>query len=126
MTAARQRLGRIGEDVVARRLATRGVEILERNARVKALRGELDIVALDRGVLAFVEVKTLAPSSRRGPERPALAVGPRKQLQLRRLARAYLAERALPPYREVRFDVAGLRLDQRGRLVEWEYLSRAF
>jgi len=111
---------------VARRLAGRGARIVERNARVAGLRGELDIVALEAGTLAFVEVKTLAAASVRGPERPALAVGPRKQRQLRRLAAAYLAERDLPPFTRIRFDVAGLRVDAAGRVVEWEYLRAAF
>jgi len=55
--AAHLRLGRAGERAAARYLELRGCRILARNARTFG--GELDIVALDGGVLLFVEVKTL-------------------------------------------------------------------
>ena len=55
--AAHLRLGRAGERAAARYLELLGCRILARNARTFG--GELDIVALDGGVLLFVEVKTL-------------------------------------------------------------------
>ena len=61
------------------------------------------------------------------PERPALAVDRRKQLRLRRLARAWLSEReSLLRFRSMRFDVVGLRLDRSGATVAWEHLRGAF
>ena len=58
MTAARQRLGRAAEDLVASRLAREGFWILERNVRVRTpeLAGELDLIAIEGDVLVFVEV----------------------------------------------------------------------
>lgn len=55
--AAHLRLGRAGERAAARHLELLGCRILARNARTFG--GELDIVALDGGILRFVEVKTL-------------------------------------------------------------------
>ena len=55
--AAHLRLGRAGERATARYLELCGCRILARDARTFG--GELDIVALDGGVLLFVEVKTL-------------------------------------------------------------------
>ena len=55
--AAHIRLGRAGERAAARYLELCGCHILARNARTFG--GELDLVALDGGVLVFVEVKTL-------------------------------------------------------------------
>ncbi len=55
--AAHLRLGRAGERAAARYLELCGCRILARNARTFG--GELDIVALDGGILLFVEVKTL-------------------------------------------------------------------
>jgi putative endonuclease len=127
MTAARQRLGREAEDLAAADLRRQGMRVLARNVRPGRVRGELDIVALDRGALVFVEVKSARPGTVAGPERPALAVGPRKQAKLRALAGAYLATApGLPRFREIRFDVIGVRLDAAGRIVDWEHLRAAF
>jgi putative endonuclease len=128
MTAARQRLGRLGEDLVAEELEATGSRILARNVRVTGIRGELDLIALEGRTLVFVEVKTLRAGSVTGPERPALAVGRRKQMKLRSLARAWLAERrgSLRYLAAIRFDVVGLRLDPGGGVVEWEHIKGAF
>jgi len=128
MTIARQRFGRSAEERVAGWLERQGVLIVDRNARPADVRGEIDLVALDADVLVFVEVKARRAGSVGGPETPALAVGLRKQARLRRLATAWLRENRerLGAVRALRFDVAGLRLDDEGRLVEWEYLRAAF
>jgi len=109
-------------------LEARGMRILARNARPRGRRGEIDLIAVEGDALVFVEVKARREGSTAGPERPVLAVGPRKQLQLRRLAAAWLAERpaGMPYCAEIRFDVVGLRLDAAGRVTEWEYLRGAF
>jgi putative endonuclease len=130
MTTARLSLGRRAEDEAARRLAEEGWRVLERNARVRyaelGIAGELDIVALDGSALVFVEVKAGRLGSRTGPERPVLAVGPRKQLRLRRLARAWLAsEGRRPPFSAIRFDAIGIVFDGE-RVRDYEHLRGAF
>lgn len=125
MSAKRQRVGRKGEEIAAARLARDGARVVQRNARTRY--GEIDIVALEGSTLAFVEVKTLAAGSIKGPTRPVLAVGPSKQARLRRLASAWLAERPpLPWFEGMRFDVIGIRLDSSDRVVEYEHLRAAF
>jgi putative endonuclease len=128
MTAARQELGRLAEDLVAARLGAAGWTIVARNARVAQLRGELDLIALDRYALVFVEVKARRAGSFAGPETPALAVGPRKRAKIRGLAAAWLRERGydVPRHRDLRFDVVGLRLDGAGRVTFYEHLRAAF
>ena len=128
MTVARQNLGREAERLVARRLEAAGWSIVERNARPSGLRGEIDLIGIDRQVLVFVEVKARRAGSELGPERPAMAVGPRKRAKLRALAAAWLRERGydVPRHRDLRFDVVGLRLDGRGRVTEYEHLRGAF
>lgn len=60
-------VGSLGEDAAARHLTARHFFILERNARLKF--GEIDIIARDpKGVLVFVEVKTLNNPSMLSPE----------------------------------------------------------
>jgi putative endonuclease len=92
------------------------------------VRGEIDLIALDGRTLVFVEVKALRVSSHSGPERPAMAVGHRKQRKLRSLALAWLQghDGSVPPHAGLRFDVVGLRLDSGGRVTEWEHLRGAF
>jgi putative endonuclease len=128
MTVARQNLGREAEALVARRLEAAGWRIVERNARPPGLRGEIDLIAIDRHALVFVEVKARRTGSELGPERPAMAVGPRKRAKLRSLAAAWLRDRGydVPRHRDLRFDVVGLRLDHRGRVTEYEHLRAAF
>jgi putative endonuclease len=107
MTFARQRLGRTAEGLVAARLQRAGWRIVGRNVRLPS--GELDLVALDGSVLVFVEVKAGRVGATVGPERPAHAVGRRKQLKLRRLAREWIADRRGPSgVSGYRFDVVGV------------------
>jgi putative endonuclease len=125
MSARRQALGRRAEDLVAARLAAAGWRVVERNARSRY--GEIDLVALDRGALVFVEVKAGRAGSAYGPERPVLAVDRRKQRRVRRLAAAWLAERRdLPRYAEIRFDAVGVTFDRGGRAVDFEHIAGAF
>lgn len=128
MTAARQRLGRSAEAMVAARLEHAGWLIVARNARPSEVRGEIDLIALDGPALVFVEVKARRAGSIPGPETPAMAVGPRKRAKLRGLAAAWLRDRGydVPRHRDLRFDVVGLRVDAAGRVVEYEHLRGAF
>ncbi len=127
MTIQRQRLGRLAEDHVAAKLAEAGWKLLARNARPGGLRGELDIIALHGRDLVFVEVKARSINAVAGPSSPALAVGPYKQAQLRRLAAAWLrqCERS-EGFADLRFDVAGVWVDPRGVVAGVEYLRGAF
>jgi putative endonuclease len=125
MTAARRRTGEIAEDLVARRLAVSGWEIVERNARTRY--GELDIVARDGSTLVFVEVKGAREGTAFGPEKPILAIDTRKQRRVRRLAAAWMSERRhQPPYDEIRFDAVGVTLDRHGSAIDVEYVKGAF
>ena len=128
MTVARRRTGQYGEDLVTARLESQGWRIVERNARTSEVRGELDLIGVDGDALVFVEVKARRQGSVMGPERPELAVGPRKQLKLRALASAWLRSRGydVPRHRVLRFDVVGLRLDGAGRVTEYSHLRAAF
>jgi putative endonuclease len=126
MTRTRLRLGRAAEDLVAARLAAAGWEIVQRNARTRF--GELDVVALAGGTLVFLEVKAGREGSDFGPERPILAIGLRKQRQVRRLATAWMAERrgAGLRYDGIRLDAVGVTFDQAGRVTDYEHIEAAY
>lgn len=83
----RQLTGRQGELLAADYLRKRGYCILDTNVRSRF--GEMDIVAMDKQTLVFVEVRT-----RRGQAYGSAAesVTRRKQHKLQLLAEAYLAE----------------------------------
>ena len=124
MTFARQRLGRAAEQLVATRLERSGWLIVGRNVRLPS--GELDIVALDGSTLVFVEVKAGRDGTSLGPEHPAHAVGRRKQLKLRRLAREWIAERRGPSgVAGYRFDVVGVSFGADG-LADVDHIRAAF
>jgi putative endonuclease len=101
-------LGWAGEELAVRHLRRSGFTVLARNWRCVRddVRGELDVVALDGNVLVFCEVKTRRDEGSGGP---LAAVTPRKQQQVRRLARAYLAA-GRQRRRQVRFDVIAVLL----------------
>ncbi|MDX9831516.1 MAG: YraN family protein [Anaerolineae bacterium] len=114
----RRGLGRHGEELAARHLATRGYEILERNWRCGA--GELDLVARDGACLAFVEVRT-----RRGQElgSPEESITAAKQARLINLAETYLQEHEWPgPWR---IDVVAVEMDVRGRVQRLDHYENA-
>lgn len=50
-----QKIGRFGEDEAEKYLKQKGYKILERNFSCK--RGEIDIIALDKDEIVFVEIK---------------------------------------------------------------------
>jgi putative endonuclease len=108
----RQALGRDGEAVAEAFLRARRWRIVARNFRCRA--GEIDLVALDGPVLVFVEVR-----SRRGERlgAPLESVDARKQAQVARVARHFLAARGWHD-RDARFDVIGVRFDREPPGVE--------
>ena len=97
--------GRAGESLAAAYLELAGLELLERNIRVAGV--EIDLVALDRGTLVLVEVKTRARNDWGGA---ALAVDRAKRDRLRRAALACGTRGA----GRVRIDVVAIETDADG------------
>jgi putative endonuclease len=118
MTTSRKALGRRGEELTVQTLVQRGYRLRERNWRCPS--GELDIVAQDGDVLAFVEVKT-----RRGQDfgTPEEAVTPAKQAKLIELAATYVQESGWSG--DWRIDVAAVELTSSGKLVRLEIIQNA-
>ncbi len=110
MTTGRQRLGAAGEDAAARHLEALGYRILERNVHLSRY-GEIDIVAMDGGTLALVEVRT-----RRGERlgTPEESVGPTKKRKLLLLGQMYVQQQRWEgPWR---IDFVAVRLWPDGRV----------
>ena len=95
----RAELGGLGERLAARHLQRRGYRIVTRNFHAPG--GEIDLIALDRGTLVFVEVKTRT-DDRFGM--PTEAVDEEKRERIKRAAAAFPRSRRVP----IRFDVVAL------------------
>jgi putative endonuclease len=124
---SRRALGELGEHMASEHLIRAGYTILATNFRTRF--GELDLVAADPRCLVFCEVKTRIAGTRRGPCGPLDAIGPRKRVQVRAMAREWLASRdpSERPWRpELRFDAIGVLMSRSGRLVSLDHLENAF
>ncbi|MCK2021887.1 YraN family protein [Microbacterium sp. kSW2-24] len=102
--AAKDDLGRAGEERAARHLVGAGYTLLDRNWR--CAQGEIDIVALQGEDLVFVEVKT-----RRTIDygHPFEAIDARKKRRMWGLAHAWAVAHPLHARgRRIRLDVVGI------------------
>jgi putative endonuclease len=102
-TDPRRQRGAASEQLAAAYLQTRGLVVVAQNLRCRA--GELDLVCLDRDVLAIVEVRQRGRLDFGGP---LASVDRRKQHRIIRAARFLM--RGRPQWRShaMRFDVVGV------------------
>lgn len=105
-------LGRRGEQIAARYLRRRGYRVIRRN--YQAAGAEIDLVALDRDTIVFIEVKTRLDGRRWSP---AAAVDERKRARIRRAATAFAAGHGAAG-RPARFDVVAISGAGRARQIE--------
>lgn len=115
MTHLRMQRGAAAEELAAQYLLLRGLKILARNLRCQA--GELDLVCLDAGVLAIVEVRQRSGLKFGG----ALAsVTWAKQRKVIRAARFFLQRDKHWQNLRMRFDVLAIEgLPDGTHRVEW-------
>jgi len=106
-----------GEELAARLLRKNGYRILERNFRTGI--GEIDIIAMEKGTLVFIEVKTRTSDAFGTPFE---AVTRRKRDKIKKTALLYLKNlrREVP----VRFDVVSIMLS--GSTEKMEIMRDAF
>jgi putative endonuclease len=122
-TDLRHHRGRLGEELAAAHFERLGYRVLARNHHTRF--GELDLVLADEGdqTIVFVEVKT----RRLGSGEPWDSLHADKQLQVRKMAAAWLNEVKDRPFAaELRFDAVGVTIDARGQLVRLDHLEAAF
>ncbi|WP_219417839.1 YraN family protein [Pseudonocardia nigra] len=117
--AAKDVLGRRGEDLAARYLERQGLVVLSRNWRCR--HGELDVVATDAWQLVVCEVKTRSGTRFGGP---AEAVDRRKAARIRRVTQAWLAAHHVR-WCEIRFDVLAVVAEPHGP-VTVQHFEAAF
>ncbi len=115
---AAQRRGLAGEQQAERHLRRQGLKVLVR--RYQCRFGEADLVARDGDTLVFIEVKT-RQSDHFGD--PALAVTPKKQRHISRVALDYLRRLGSPEI-PVRFDI--VEVVGEGATAECRHIRNAF
>lgn len=119
--AAKDVVGRNGEELAARHLTDLGLTVMTRNWRCRE--GELDIVATDGRDLAIIcEVKTRS-GVRYGSGAEAVDAGKRRRI--RRLATLWLAEHRARPGIRLRFDVISV-LWEPGTQPQLTHITGAF
>ena len=117
--AAKDVLGRRGEDLAAEHLAASGLTIVERNWRCPL--GEIDLVARDGDELVFVEVKTRSSIAFGHPLEAITAI---KLARLRRLAAAW-CEANPGNHDRIRIDALAI-VAPHGGPIDIEHLRRVF
>jgi putative endonuclease len=116
---SKQALGREGERLAELFLKKQGYKLVERNYRCRG--GEVDLIALDRRVVVFVEVKTRTDHQFGSPLE---AVAPGKQRRMIVAAQFFLHQRSLHE-RDARFDVVGISWLGTSKPV-FEHIQNAF
>ncbi len=104
--------GKLGETLALNFLKKKGYRIVETNYRCAL--GEIDIIAVESGIVVFVEVKSRR-TNRFGP--PQAAVGVQKQRKISMLAKNYLKEKRIENVR-ARFDVVSVMLGMEKPKIE--------
>jgi len=107
MEKTKKETGNRGEEIAVELLTKKGYEIIERNYHFG--HGEIDIIAKEKDVLVFVEVKT-----RKNLEfgEPELAVTKNKQRQIRKIAESYLYEKEISD-QDCRIDVIAIMMQEK-------------
>ncbi len=112
-----QLLGKLGEDFAATYLTKHGFFIITRN--FKARYGELDIIAIEKDTLVFVEVKTRIGRSFGLPEE---AVTPRKLREVIKTGEYFVVLHPELPTR-LRVDVIGIELNDSGESIYFNHIK---
>lgn len=108
MKTFNRQTGAIAEDIAARALKEKGYMILERNFSNRF--GEIDIIAKDRQILVFVEVKAKIGIEFGLPEE---MISPGKLRRIRSMATVYMKGESLP----CRIDVVAIVLGDNNDVI---------
>ncbi|MFA5657716.1 MAG: YraN family protein [Oscillospiraceae bacterium] len=114
----RREAGNVGEAAVCDHLINKGWNIVSRNYTIKG--GEVDIIAANGDIIAFIEVKTRDENA---VESGFFAVTKAKRLRIIKTAQHYFYHHKceLQP----RFDVAAVET-KNGKAISVDYIENAF
>ena len=119
--------GALGESIACKYLVKRGFVIIERNYWQKC--GEIDIIAKNKGVIHFIEVKSVSREINTDKVthetldiyRPEDNLHKWKQERLAKTIQVYLAEKGVSDETDWQFDVITVYFDEK-RLISKVYM----
>lgn len=149
----KEKIGPLGEELVAKFLMKRGFTVIDRNFRRKW--GELDVIATRKNVLHFVEVKSVSKdvfdfprfisemprsgsvthetsderkkssggSTRKDRYRPEDNIHPMKVARLKRAIQSYLLSGRVSSETKWQFDVAAVFIDSKSRKAKIDFIE---
>ena len=130
----KQKIGRLGEDIAAKFLESKGFTVIACNYLKKY--GEIDIIAKKGGILHFVEVKTvshenfssflpnpMSVSHETDDYRAEDNLHPQKLKRLARTIQVYLLENSDQKEVEWQFHAVTVRIDQETRRARVKFLE---
>lgn len=112
MLNSRQKFGEQSESIAVSYLKKQGYKIIEQNYRTKL--GEIDIIAKEKGTIAFIEVKSRKSKNFGNPK---WAVTPKKQRKISMVALWYLKTTKQSNVK-ARFDVVSIISDHDNPSIE--------
>lgn len=112
-----RKVGFLGENLAAEALKSKGYEILERNFSNRF--GEIDIIAKDKNVLVFVEVKAKKRADFGMPEEMINAY---KLQKIRKMAEVYMNGKTIP----CRIDVVAIILSETNELQSLNHYENVY
>lgn len=116
--STKQEIGSYGEELAVKHLVKKGYKILTRNWRFQ--KGEIDIIALDKEWLVFVEVKTRSTIDFGNPEE---FISTRQQKMIVNTAHQFIVDN--DRQEESRFDAIGIVI-QNNKVVQIDHIEEAF
>lgn len=113
----RRKIGLLAENMAVATLLNKGYQILQRNFANRF--GEIDIIAQDKDILVFVEVK-----SKMGMEfgLPEEMINSHKLQKVKNMATIYMKGKTLP----CRIDVVAVVLSQEGNLIRLTHYENVY
>lgn len=109
--------GKLAEDLAASALTKKGYQIIKQNFSTRF--GEIDIIAKDKDILVFVEVKAKTGVDFGLPEE---MINKRKLEKVRRMAEVYINGNTLP----CRIDVIAIVLSPTNRLLRLNHYQNVY
>jgi len=113
----KQATGKLGEEIAKKYLKKKGYKILEQHYCLRG--GEIDLIAKQREVIVFIEVKTRTSAEYGAPEE---AVDYFKQKSLFRAMQNYFWKEKIEN-QNYRFDIISINLDKNSRIAKIKHFE---
>ena len=118
MAKNNKEIGNLGENIACKYLVKNNFLIIDRNYRKKW--GEIDIVAIKKGILHFFEVKSINNNRTYKPEYNVHNI---KQRKIKRMIETYLIYKGIDREVHLMFHVLSIYLNHEKRLAKVSFIE---